>query len=82
MDWLLGNAVGNIKLQTSQSEAEAAAILIAQHRARVREPAENETLEEADRSDTTPCLACGEPMPEDQSACPACGWSYTADSEA
>jgi hypothetical protein len=70
MDWLLGGAVGYIKLQVAASQAEAAAALLAERpKPSDQEAAENEGAEST-------CLACGAPLAESQSRCPACGWSY------
>jgi len=66
MDWLLGNAVGNIKLQVSASRVEEAKALLS-NRPRTEAPTEEAGLE---------CLSCGAAMDPSQSKCPACGWSY------
>jgi ribosomal protein L40E len=69
MDWILGNAVGGIKLQVPVADV-----------AKGEEIVERIHLEKKHRKDTTGdanvCLACGEPMPDDASSCPQCGWSY------
>jgi hypothetical protein len=77
MDWFLGIAAGYIKLQVPRSRAEdAAAVLARQAQARPRErPAE------AAEAEANPCLACGADLPEDESQCPACGWSYAGEAE-
>jgi hypothetical protein len=71
MDWLLGNAVGYIKLQVPRGRADAArAVLDAARQSRAeRVP---------DDPEDNACLACGAAIPAGQSACPACGWSYAA----
>jgi hypothetical protein len=72
MDWLLGNAIGYIKLQVPRSQAEQAAALLEQMRdeRQQRDEEENEAAGDV-------CLACGAALPEDAAQCPVCGWSYT-----
>lgn len=72
MDWLLGNAVGWIKVQVeSANEERARALLEAWHQeVRARPPATETDSEAAN------CLECGKEMPLGYSACPACGWTY------
>lgn len=72
MDWLLGNAVGYIKLQVPAARALAAQALLDQIAAERRE-----RLARADESDEPVCLACGADMPDDAVRCPACHWSWT-----
>jgi hypothetical protein len=74
MDWLLGNAVGNIKLQVPRAQAEQALELLEQRPAppkpghpRLQDP------------DATYCLSCGAMIPDHQTCCPSCGWSYGAE---
>lgn len=77
MDWLLGNAVGNIKLRVPASFAEPAAALLEQIEAERR--ARRDTADDEDDfalTDEMTCLACGTHMPEDEHRCPSCGWSY------
>ncbi len=71
MDWLLGNAIGNIKLQVPRDQAERALALIEQ----IRDQA-GKRRDAKDHAEETECLACGAKIPEDQSRCPSCGWSY------
>jgi hypothetical protein len=75
MDWLLGNAVGWIKVQVaSENEARARALLEAwQKEVRERPPATD--------SEATNCLECGQEIPLGCSACPACGWTYMTPNE-
>ena len=72
MDWLLGNAIGDIKVQVARSQAEAATEVLA---ARQNPPSE---AEEDDEPENAPagCLSCGKEIPEGESKCPACGWTY------
>ncbi len=74
MDWLLGNAIGCIKLQVPRTQAERAVALLP-HNLR-RDHAEGDDGESLDA-----CLACGEPMSDDVACCPACGWTYGAPDE-
>src|SRR5438874_1732494 len=74
MDWLLGNAIGHIKLQVPRDYADAASVLLEQIQTlRSLEP---EDLEE---SDDAVCLSCGQVLEEDETACPSCGWSYAGE---
>lgn len=76
MDWLLGNAVGFIKLQVPQSKAEVAAALIesiAAERRRRREASPAD--EDWNAPDDELCLSCGTAMAE-ADVCPNCGWSW------
>ncbi len=72
MDWLIANAVGDIKLQVSPLDADRAGRILAriQRKRRYRE------LEFEDHDDLTECLACGARFPEEGSACPVCGWTF------
>jgi hypothetical protein len=62
----LGSALGEIKLQVA--EADAARALAILNNAPASEPA-------SPRCDNQ-CLDCGAMMPENQSVCPKCGWTY------
>jgi ribosomal protein L12E/L44/L45/RPP1/RPP2 len=75
MDWLLGNAIGNIKLQVPAAQAERALEVLEEMREKARE--RRETEKEEDEGEK--CLACGAEIPEDQACCPSCGWSYTGE---
>ena len=74
-DWLLGNAVGYIKLQVPSSQSEAATALLEQIRGERRQRDEH-----AGKAEPDVCLACGAAMSAEAARCPGCGWSY-ADSE-
>jgi hypothetical protein len=70
MDWLIGNAVGWIKVQVDAAEAEAAReILKGMERLTVAETV-------TDDEDIECCLACGAQMPDSGSTCSRCGWIY------
>jgi hypothetical protein len=75
MDWFLANAIGNIKLQVPSAQAETARALL--DRLRENQQQRREHGEENEEEGSAVCLACGGPMSEEASACPACGWSYT-----
>jgi hypothetical protein len=73
MDWQeLGMSIPNIKLQVSQEDAGAAAELLAHHGHTLRD----DTPDDDDAPDPITCLECGKEIPEGQSKCPACGWTY------
>jgi hypothetical protein len=73
MDWFLLNAVGQIKLQVASSDAATAGELLS------RLPAGRpDSPESAAESEATVCLACGAGLSEEQTTCPACGWSYAS----
>jgi predicted nucleic acid-binding Zn ribbon protein len=74
MDWLLGNAIGNIKLQVPADQAERALSLLDD----MREKASQRSDREKDETHSE-CLVCGAEIPEDQSRCPSCGWSYAGE---
>ena len=78
MDWFYRNAIGYIKIQTPNDQAEAARALLETWRAR---RVGDEVIEENDDENldqTVACLACGAVLPDDDSRCPACGWSYAS----
>ena len=77
MDWLLGNAIGNIKLQVPAEQADQALALLDEMREKARERREAE--EEEDDDERVKCLACGAKIPENQARCPSCGWSYAGE---
>ena len=67
--------IGDIKLQVRRSDSSAALAVLAEK----EQTAQSET--EAEDTDTTTCLSCGQPIPDEATACPACGWSYADDQE-
>ena len=78
MDWLLGNAVGYIKLQVPPQRVVAATALLDQIAAERRErlARERERLDHEEDEDESTCLACGAQLPDDADRCPACDWSW------
>lgn len=80
MDWLLGNAIGNIKLQVPRDQAEEALNLLEDMRHKASERLDDEDDEED--GPYTECLVCGAEIPEEQSCCPCCGWSYAPEETA
>lgn len=77
MDWLLSDAIGNIKLQVPTKEKDVAEKLLRDLRIR-----RHKRLEQGDDGDEqTTCLSCGALLPENVSQCTHCGWSYGDDGE-
>jgi len=76
MDWLLGNAIGNIKLQVPPNRP-----ISPRSSGRNAEKARErrETEKDADDEEGVKCLACGAKISENQARCPSCGWSYAAE---
>lgn len=70
--------IAGVKLQVRRSDKDAALALLAEKSAAARAGAADDIGEE---TDSTVCLACGTPMPEENTACPSCGWSYADDQE-
>jgi len=75
MDWLLGNAIGNIKLQVPAEQADQALTILDEMREKARERRETESEDD----EAEKCLACGAKIPEAQVRCPSCGWSYAGE---
>lgn len=75
VDWLLSNAIGNIKLQVRGDDADRARALLAAHKPSISFMKDKPPAD----FDEDACLACGKPMPADADACPACGWSFQSD---
>jgi hypothetical protein len=72
MDWLLGNAIGYIKLMVPEDQVDRARdVLLVREEDRARE-------KEAAPAMEGKCLSCGAPMGEDAETCPACGWTWKA----
>lgn len=71
MGWLLANAIGNIKLQVSPLQKDAAVALLEQMRVRKKERDENP----GDDSKSS-CLACGADLPKKADRCTECGWTW------
>jgi len=69
MDWLLGNALGYVKVLVPVSQVEKAQQLLAQHQKPHLSPEERENEPET-------CLSCGTVLLSNQSRCDHCGWSY------
>ena len=66
MDWLLGNAVGEIKLQVANADVERA-VTILKNAPPISTDAPRQENE---------CLACGTAMAENEDVCSNCGWTY------
>lgn len=70
-EWLIGSALGGVKLQVAEVDVPAAMAVLASH--------ESLTNPSGDRpaDDGVPrCLSCGAVMPGEATTCPACGWSF------
>ncbi|MBM3992973.1 MAG: hypothetical protein FJ303_02285 [Planctomycetes bacterium] len=78
MDWLLGAAVGYIKVQVAASQAEEATQVLADH----APPADADASADDEETDEiTKCLSCGQTLADDVEKCPSCGWSYDGEPE-
>jgi hypothetical protein len=72
MNWMLGTALGAIKLQVPESQARAALALLEKGEKAGRKRRKKRRL----GRDEAECLSCGAPMRNHQTTCPSCGWSY------
>ena len=71
-DWtVLGIPSANAKLEVRQEDAERASQLLEHHG---HTPLEDD--DDADAPDPIMCLECGKDMPDGQTKCPTCGWTY------
>jgi len=77
MDWLLANAVGNIKLQVPPDQAEGATASL--DNAHIKSKDREQQFED---DATSECLSCGAELPENLARCPRCGWSYVGTDDA
>jgi len=78
-NWLLGNAVGGIKVQVPSSQVEPATKLLEENPHLLNSPPLGEPNQaDDDGSSEGPalCLSCGAAMGEGVDRCAACGWSY------
>jgi len=73
MDWLLGNAIGYVKLQVPQSQVETAVALLATLKA------DSTGKSEANAANSHVCATCGLVLGDHADPCPAC--SETDDEE-
>lgn len=71
MEWLMANAIGGIKVQVPESQAEQASEIAATMRLRNKESKHNQAAIDDDA-----CLSCGHTMPDSADSCEQCGWSY------
>lgn len=72
-DWLLGNAVGGVKLEVAEGDAPAATEILERFFA---EQKTQQQAREADADTDAKCLSCGADMDEAAETCAACGWSF------
>lgn len=70
MDWLLGNAIGGIKLNVAESDVPRAMEFLMANPRLLQNPAPESTIDDAT------CLNCGAALAEGSSECSACGWSF------
>lgn len=75
MDWLLGNAVGGVKLMVAESDVERSLAFLEAN------PRLLGVVVEPSKDDSLACLQCGEPMAEDADRCSACGWTFESEPE-
>jgi hypothetical protein len=80
MDWLLGNAVGYIKLQVPPERAAAALALLDQVAAERRERIARREEDPLAAEEAT-CLSCGAEMAEEADHCAVCGWTWEHEPE-
>jgi hypothetical protein len=72
MDWLLGNALGYIKLQVPAEQAEEVSAILE------RQQPDLDQSEGENQSDAEDCcLECGAKLIPNQAKCAACGWTYS-----
>lgn len=71
MDWLLGNAIGYIKVQVPRPLVDRAVRLLEETESNKRS-----SPDDPGASDPAVCLTCGQTMADDDIACATCGWSY------
>lgn len=82
MDWLLGQALGHVKLQVAASDVARAAEILERLRQRCRDREETEWTLDEDEESPLHCLSCGALMRDESATCPQCGWSYESKAEA
>lgn len=75
-EWMLGNAIGYIKLQVPQSRAAEARVILQTLRELRVARREADALE----PESARCLSCGAGLRPEMAACNICGWSYEDDS--
>lgn len=71
MKWLMANAIGGIKVQVPDSQAEQACEIAAELRLQIRARVNDQT-----EIDDDACLSCGHTIPDSADSCTQCGWSY------
>ena len=72
-EWLLGSALGGVKLEVAEADVPAA-MAVLEATPSLTNPAGDKPADDG----VPHCLSCGTAMPEEATACPACGWSYLA----
>ncbi len=74
-DWLLGPAVGWVKVQVAEADAVAALAVLEKH------PNLLKTYFEPKLEVASVCLSCEAAMEEADETCAACGWSFLTGAE-
>ncbi len=74
-DWLLGPAVGWVKVQVAEADAVAALAVLEKH------PNLLKTYFEPKLEVASVCLSCEAAMEEADETCVACGWSFLTGAE-
>ena len=72
MQWDLANAFGGIKVQVPIAHESQAREIASEFKAQAKLLGDQTSPKDDEES----CLSCGTAMPEDQSVCTHCGWSY------
>jgi ribosomal protein L40E len=72
-DWLIGGALGGVKLQVAEVDVPAAMAVLASTASLTSPSADRPADDGVQR-----CLSCGATMPGETTTCPACGWSFLA----
>jgi hypothetical protein len=75
-NWFLSNAVGYIKLQVPELQAQRAVELLQQIPERRASVFAKVDDDDEGAAEDNACLACGAMMSEQETKCTACGWSF------
>jgi len=76
-DWFLGNAIGYVKLQVPEAQAEEALKILNENPLMLDAAPPEEDLDAPVK-----CLECGAMIADGDEKCPACGWSYEQEGDA
>ncbi|WP_404308696.1 hypothetical protein [Neorhodopirellula lusitana] len=72
VDWMKANAFGGVKVEVPESLADTAIAIIRDLPLGGANASTGSTTIDGEDG----CMACGANFPEDESACPSCGWTY------